>query len=99
MYEPGFGFSGPACRWGEEERWMEGMGVTRCDYDERGGLDWNSEVRTENREQGMGIECYGGREFWRVEDEDGVGVGDEGRMKVCSRITCGRPECELDFGR
>ena len=29
----------------------------------------------------------------------GVGVGDEGRMEVCSRITCGRPECELDFGR
>ena len=47
----------------------------------------------------MGIECYGCREFWRVEDGNGVGVGDEGRMKVCSRITCGRPERELDFGR
>ena len=23
---PGFDFGGPACRWGEEERWMEGVG-------------------------------------------------------------------------
>ena len=54
-------------------------------------------MRTENR--GMGIGCYGGREFWRVEDGNGVGVGDEGRMKVCSRITCGGPEREWVFER
>ena len=52
VIEPGFGSSGPACRWGRESGgWRVWVVLTRCDYDERGiGLEFgseNGELRTE----------------------------------------------------